>query len=167
LIEDKGQLHCYVSNDVLGRFRTFIVQRHGFFAKGLLSYEVELALKRSMAYHRRKYPGQEGKEISHTHLEITDLQRAVQLRDKMVKYFIDSGKYSEPPAKVPLNMLKWAICAITGVSDERAIKRRITFLKSNGLIEQVDWISKEYAISYGHYSDSDGRMAGPPRGVTG
>lgn len=111
MVEDKEQLHCYISNDVLGRFRTFIVRRHGFFAKGLLSYEVELALKRSMEYHGRKYPLQEGKEISHTHLEITDLQRAVQLRDKMVKYFIDSRKYSEPPAKVPLSMLKWAICA--------------------------------------------------------
>jgi hypothetical protein len=167
MAEDKGRLCCYISEDVLRRFRAFIARKNRTFLKGMLSYEVEPALKRSMSYHGRKYAPQEGKDITHAHINITDQQMAVHLRDMMVKYLVSSGKYEEPPAKVPLYMLKWAICAVTGVKDQRAIKSRLTLLESNGLIRQLDWISKEYAISYGHYLHSDGHMAGPPRGVTG
>ena len=181
MTEDKEQLHCYVPADVLDRFRAFIVRKHGYFARGLLSYEVELALRRSMTRYGRKYHLPAVKEATRTHLQMTEWQKAVQLRDRVVRHFIDSGKYPEPPTKTTLPMLKSAVIALTGVSDYRAINRHINILRSNGLIKQVDWISKEYAIIYDprHYSDSnsalnlesnsdsDGHRAGPPRGVTG
>jgi hypothetical protein len=55
-------------------------------------------------------------------------QTAVQLRDEIVKFLIETGKFQEPPEKLSKALLRQAICSVEGVKDSRSVKSRIDWL---------------------------------------
>lgn len=78
---------------------------------------------------------------------------------------------TQPVLRVSTPTLRAAICAVEGIKDKRTIANRIAFLDSHGLI-QVGEKESFYEmvcrpISSAPVQDSNGHMAGPPRGVTG
>jgi hypothetical protein len=140
------------------QFREFVVKKHGTYAKGLLGHE---ANKAYLAYMRPylKFKGttvtESGNTLARTHIKIDKTsqqkQKAVELRDMIVRYLIDRLRYEEQPRiKVGHTILKGAICAVTGIKDHRAIRSRLTLLESSGLISQYDSEFKIYEIICDH-----------------
>jgi hypothetical protein len=66
-------------------------------------------------------------------------QTAAELRDKIVKFVIESGKYKEPPEILSKTLLQQAIRSVEGIKDPRSVKNRIDWLLSSGVIKPGDW----------------------------
>jgi hypothetical protein len=75
-------------------------------------------------------------------------QTAAELRDKIVKFLIEFGKFKEPPEKLSKALLRQAICSVEGVKDSCSVKSRIDWLLSSGVIKHGDWSKDDFIIIY-------------------
>jgi hypothetical protein len=98
--------------------------------------------------------------MSHTHMKDMSFiqqppppptkkgQTAAELRDKIVKFLIETGKFQGPPEKLSKALLQQAIRSVEGVTDRRPVKDRIEWLLASGAIKHGDWAKEEYIIIY-------------------
>lgn len=156
------------------KFRQFVARKYGFVEKGLLGYELNRAMREYVRKHSRSMGPRMENPPARTHVKVdkTSQQYALELRDRIVMYLIEKCNFEpQPKIRVGLATLKAAICAVEGIRDYRAIKSRLTLLDSSRLISQYDWVALNYEITCNSTSNdfpqTNGHMAGPPRGVTG
>jgi hypothetical protein len=169
-------------------FREFVVKKHGIYAKGMFGEEANkayLSYMGSFLKSRHISSLKSENRTAHTHAHSVNLenlrsqQRAQELPSRIVSLLIDRNGIepsqisqvsgSQYKIRVGHHMLKGAIVAVEGIRDQRAINNRLTLLESNGLIKNQDPQYKIYEVLISDSSDStlNGRIAGPPRGVTG
>jgi hypothetical protein len=132
------------------RFREAILKKYGFYSHGLWSYETENAILYYMAAGLDFTKSGVGIMMSHTHMKdmsfiqqppppVKKGQTAAELRDKIVKFLIETGKFQEPPEKLSKKMLLETIRSVEGVKDRRSVKDRMDWLISSGVIKHGDW----------------------------
>jgi len=166
--DDKEQVKHWVRRLTLKRFREAIVKKYGFYSHGVWSYEMENAILYYLAAGLAFEQSGVGIMMSHSHMKsmsfmppppsIKKGRTAAELRDKIVKLHIESGKFQEPPEKLSKALLQQAIRSIEGVKDNRSVKSRIDWLLSNGVIKHGDWAKEDYIIVY----DASPPPAAPP-----
>jgi hypothetical protein len=71
-----------------------------------------------------------------------------ELRDKIVQYLIESGKFDDPPRKLSKVLLQQSMRSVEGVKDKRAVKDRIDWLLGSGVIKHGDWAKEDFIIVY-------------------
>lgn len=154
-------------------FREFVVRKHGTYTRGLLGQEANkayLAYMRPYLKSKGITAASLGKNMAHAHIKTIETDKsseqkakAIELRNKIVRYLIERlGIEEQPRIRVGLAKLKETLCGVTGVTDYRAIKSRITLLESSGLISQSDPEFKIYEIISGYdnfVNSSQGELA--------
>jgi hypothetical protein len=155
--EDKVQLKSYISRSLNERFRMLIMQKHGRFVRGLLSYELETALTQYIASYQSIGTEKKNSEPVHTHahtqetiLQTPEIHRAnptpkvYQLKED-IKCYLATHAYegSEPPQFIPEGHLKTAIHELIGV-DKRTYDKYLDLLIEYGCIKrsgahQFEW----------------------------
>lgn len=127
----KTKVLISIDESVDNNFRELINQKYKKYEKGLLSYEVEMALRHWLSLHTgaQKIIGE------HT---LPNPTPKVQTAFFKIKEFLLSGYYYEllPGQQIPTTHLRRAIQNVRG-SDERTIKKWIKLFHKNGLIKPV------------------------------
>jgi hypothetical protein len=166
--DDKEQVKHWIRKLTLKRFREAIVKKYRFYSHGAWSYEMENAILFYMAAGLAFEKSGVGIMMSHAHMKDMSFalpppptkkgKTAAQLRDKIAKFHIDSGKFQEPPEKLSKALLQQAIRSVEGVTDRRSVKDRIDWLLASGIIKHGDWSKEDYIIVY----DAPPPPAAPP-----
>ncbi len=132
----KNKVGLYVSLDkkVVEEFRRLISEKYGTYEKGLLSYEVEQALRAWIADHRI---GSEG--YTRTQIRRPNPSYKVSARFEKVKEFLkDKYRYKGTFTGriVPLKHLEIAIQQAIG-TDPRTVKKWLNLFMEHGLVKQI------------------------------
>jgi hypothetical protein len=148
------------------RFRGVIAQEYGSIGRGLIGYVHNKAIEE----YNRRHSGARTRinspridlnlklERTLDEQEAIGKNRATEIRDKLVGYlFKHSKREKEPRIEVGITELKAAISAISGVNDNRAIRSRITLLRSGRFISQPDPLFENYEIITGYHPDLDSK----------
>ena len=148
--DDKVQLKIWVSKRTDKRVRAYIAQKYNMHVKGLLSFEGEQLLIDGLDSKDKRGKGNFYETKAHTHVG-TNLcsikgQKAEQLIDAILTWFMKEYNQSKPPTDIPHEILRKGIVAIAGVQDSRSIKSRIELLKANGMIKGPNIDTKLYVI---------------------
>jgi hypothetical protein len=107
--DDKEQVKHWVRRLTLSKFRETILKKYGFYSHGVWSCEMENAILYYMAAGLAFEQSGVGIMMSHTHMKGISFmppqpakkgQTAAELRDKIIKFNIDSGKFQQPPEKL-------------------------------------------------------------------
>lgn len=139
----KKQFKVYISSDLLKDFRQLVARKHGAAMRGLISYEVETALKQYMASYKIN-------QKAHTHTaaqnetqrEIQMVERAnpspkiYELKENIQHYLASSDFYNgRVPQFIPESHLTEAIHTLKGY-DKRTLAKWLGFLIRYGCIKK-------------------------------
>lgn len=128
---EKVKLQAWVNQSLDTKFRELINQKYKKYEKGLLSYEVEMALRHWLSLHTNAQS-----EINPQHLP--NPTPKVQLIFAQIKDFLLKDLYYEiiPGQQIPVIHLRRAIENIRG-SDPRTVKKWLKVFHKNGLVKPV------------------------------
>ncbi len=127
----KVQLHCNISEDVDKRLRAFIAQKYVKYEKGLLSIEVEDAIKYWVSLHTRE-------QSQLTSTPINPMPSASLIFARVRQYLAQTyfcGDLRQGTA-VPTKLIKEAIGAIRG-TDHRTIEKWLHIFSNFHLIKAI------------------------------
>ena len=134
--EDKIQFKVYLPETLIEKFRTLVVLKHQRYQRGLLSYEVEQALKHYVtSYNTQQQYTQKAPLFQEQRFCKSNTQPKVfALRQDILKYLVDSEKYLDEPKNITDRQLFDAIGAVRG-TDPRTVKRWTKLLEQCGYIK--------------------------------
>jgi hypothetical protein len=134
LPEGKEQLHILISCTVMDNFRRELAVHKITIRKGLLTFEVENAIKDRTIFLRNR-----NKQAQSTNLMQTEAFGLVNTRDTIFKFMIDKGYWFEPTRYITDKHLMEALAILkgrAGPADKRTVNSWIRKLKLAGIIEQ-------------------------------
>jgi hypothetical protein len=126
----KVRICLFISEELEAKLRALINQKYKLYEKGLLSNEVELALRNWIALHTN----------AQTTLDINPPNPTpkVALVFAQVKQYLLNNWYYEllPGQQIPLTHLEKAIMAVRG-SDKRTVRRWLESFHKMGLVKPI------------------------------
>jgi len=127
---DKVKLQVYISRDTDRKLREFIALMYRKFEKGLLSWEVERAIKHWIAMHTNAQTQLKGEGPNPT-------PRVVQAYQTVKRYLMSNYYMELPPGSIVVDKhLREAIMATRG-SDPRTVKRWLRTFTAFRLIKHL------------------------------
>jgi hypothetical protein len=128
---EKVKIQGWIPESLDTRFRELISQKYKKYEKGLLSYELEMALRSWLSLHTKAQT-----EINPQHLP--NPTPKVQVVFLQIKKWLLNGLYHEivPGQQIPTLHLRKAIMNVRG-SDPRTVKKWLKVFHRNGLIKPV------------------------------
>jgi len=136
-LAEKIQLKIYIDKKLNEKFRKFIAVKYKSFARGLLSYEIEMALRNWMSLHTKyKNPTQNDTQVSiiHSPNPPPKVAKAFSEIKEYLKENFDYELFSG--MQIPKSHLEKAIMAIRG-SDRRTVLKWMKILHKFGLIKPI------------------------------
>ena len=128
MTNERVKLGVFINKEIVDKLREIISLKYRKYEKGLLSYEVELALRNWIALHTNTHKISMPNPPSKTALVFA------QIKNYLEHNFYISGL--QPGMQIPLNHLIEAITAIRG-GDKRTIKRWLTEFEKYKLIKPI------------------------------
>jgi hypothetical protein len=137
LKDDKVQFKVYLPESLIEKFRTLVALKHQRHERGLLSCEVEQALKQYIAsYNTQQQYTQKALLRQEQRFSKSNTQPKVfALKQDIFKYLIDSQQYLDEPQNITDRQLVGAIGAVRG-SDPRTINKWTKLLEQYGYIKR-------------------------------
>lgn len=134
--EDKIQFKVYLPETLIEKFRTLIALKYQRYQRGLLSYEVEQALKQYIAsYNTQQQYTQKALLRQEQRFCKSNIQPKVfALKQDIFKYLIDSQQYVDEPQNITDRQLYDAIGAVRGL-DPRTVKKWTKLLEQCGCVK--------------------------------
>jgi hypothetical protein len=133
LSEAKNQLKVYLTSSVLKDFRELVARKHGLAMRGLISYEVEIALKQYIASYHSTHTS------THKSLDATPINpfpKVYTAKQEILSWLGNIDLYfKNVPQCIPEKHLTQAIAATKG-SDPRTIRRWTKDLLECGCIKK-------------------------------
>jgi hypothetical protein len=127
----KVPLYVFVPEELAGRLRRFIALKHQTVEKGLLSLEVEQALKNYLAVQSTQQQNtQSGRSPSQN-----QIIKVKKVMEDIQKYLTDNGLYAEIPQFILEKHLDEAIANLRGL-DKRTIRTWKQHLELHGYIRK-------------------------------
>ena len=134
--EEYVHLKVSIPKSVSTRFRELVNMKHPRFEKGVLSYELEQAMRQYIASYMTTHTHIDAKVQPQIKAEQSNPNPTIyKLKQDIFKYFIDSQLYLEVPQFVPTQHLVNAIAALKGV-DNRTVKKYLQLLERFGCIKK-------------------------------
>lgn len=133
----KVQLHVLISEDVVSELRKLIALKYeGSKLKGVLSHEVEQALRNWIALHKSR-------EHTQVHAKVNPSPKAYRVFQEVKAWLreVKGIEFEEGVNQVPRKLLVEAISAVRG-GDERTIRR---WLREFERFKLIKWIAPEVA----------------------
>jgi hypothetical protein len=136
LKEDKVQLKVYLTETLIEKFRTLVALKHQRCKRGLLSYEVEQALKQYIASYntQQQYTQKALLRQEQRFCKSNTQPKLYALKQDIIKYLVDSEQYVDEPQNITDRHLSDAIGAVRG-TDPRTVKKWIKLLEQFGYIK--------------------------------
>ncbi len=131
LPEDKVGLYVSISKKLDKKFREFLIEKYGYYRKGLISEEVEQALWNWLALHAHKKHKERGEGVNPE-------PRYRLVYDEVKQWLIINYGYDPSQlTQIPRRHLVEAISEIRG-NDKRTIRKWLKTFTEKGLIK---WLS--------------------------
>jgi len=123
---EKVKVGFYLPKDLVQKIKRLVMEKYETYERGLLSYEVELALRNWLALHTQA-------QIKPAKI---NPQPRVQQVYAQVKQWLLANLYEElyPGQQIPLKHIEQAIAAVRG-SDPRTVKKWIKAFRKFHLIK--------------------------------
>lgn len=129
-MEGRIQFKIYLDRKIAENFRSLIQQKYQYYQKGLLSYEVEMALRYWMSLHTQAQNTTDIKKPNPTpHIYLV----FNQVKDYLLKNYYTELKSAQ---QIPTKHLEEAIIATRG-SDKRTLAKWLRTFHKMGLIKPV------------------------------
>jgi hypothetical protein len=128
----KVPLYVFVLEELAARLRRFIALKHQTTEKGLLSLEVEQALRNYLTVQSTQ---QQNTQIKSSHSQQNQILKVKKVMEEIQKYLIESQLYVDIPQFILEKHLDHAITNLRGV-DKRTIKTWKQLLEQYGHIRK-------------------------------
>jgi hypothetical protein len=136
LMEEKDQLKVYLPRRLLKEFRVLVAQKHGTYRRGLLSFEVEAAVKQYMATFRSTHSDAQKSSLNMKASLGNPYPKVHKLKQQIMEWLQTTGTYAEGvPRFIPESHLNAAISALKG-SDPRTLRNWTSSLLSSGYMKK-------------------------------
>jgi hypothetical protein len=124
------KLQVWVSKEVDLKLRQLIAQKYGKYQRGLLSYEVESALKEWIALHT--------KAQASLHMEKLNPNPKVYVVWQEVKSYLSKNYYADlkPSQQVNIIHLREAVKAVRG-GDKRTVEKWLNLFREFKLVKHI------------------------------
>jgi hypothetical protein len=128
----KVPLYVFVLEELAARLRRFIALKHQTTEKGLLSLEVEQALRNYLTVQSTQ---QQNTQIKSSHSQQNQILKVKKVMEEIQKYLIESQLYVDIPQFILEKHLDQAITNLRGL-DKRTIKTWKQLLEQYGHIRK-------------------------------
>jgi hypothetical protein len=126
----KVQVHCLIDIDVVDELRRLIQEKYKYYGRGLLSWEIEQALRAWIAMHKE---AQEAKILNRINPRHQIGIAFVQVKQYLLDNYYDA---LYPGVTIPLRHLEEAIMAVRG-TDKRTVRKWLELFHRYGLIKPI------------------------------